>query len=769
MAAGGPIIQGGVVRRPGVYSTVGADALAAPGVGATGVVALLGTCEGGVPASQVSHGREFLKLSGSTDLGRLRSGDIKEAAHLAFSPSPDPQIAGASSVIVAKANPATQSTARLPNSAGPALQLTSRDYGAHTAGIRAEVLAGTLGGRRYDLSFEGQAETFDNVGSVQIATLQYSASAGWDTMTASVQPSGIKCEATRTELGRGAELLSPTHAAGPLTLSSSDASDTQIVTVYALVSGSPTRLEVTLTGTTPVTTGAVDSNSFAGAELSAAAAGSVTISDSSATNITTFSAGTTIRGVVQATAMFTAGSVAVGASFQGGLSLQASGASTAPVTIWGRTASGSVAEQITLQGTNDVATLTTTWTTIDRIVLGRVDSSVSVEIGGIAAYSLNSLQDTILKADSYFEALSTSVSGNTGFTWNTLSSQLLLDPGSLDIRSGINIAAPATGSLTAELELAVQAINAGSILVQASVVSGASGGAPDLTEQPVPLSGGSEGIATVSHYREALERLEEIRVNTIVDLTGDPAVAALLRAHLQYRAGLGRSEADGTVGIRNASGTDVPSRDELRQQIQAINSRHLRAAVQAFQAFNSRGELAEFAPPFLGALIAGMQAGTPVGVSLTSKPLSVLSLRQSPLWSPSRDADAILGLGAWVAQEVDGVGFRCLRNITTHLSSSNVAFTEASVNEAANFAIFSLRTDLEVAIGDNSTAQTIQALAVKSLEAIIRSGSITAYRNLQITKTLDVARVYVEIAPVVPTNFIIIDAQLFNETSVAEA
>ena len=74
MAAGGIYYQGQIVRKPGAYSTVDADGLASPGIGALGIVAILGTCEGMIPGTAVVHGRDLpriRRLADDNDARRL--------------------------------------------------------------------------------------------------------------------------------------------------------------------------------------------------------------------------------------------------------------------------------------------------------------------------------------------------------------------------------------------------------------------------------------------------------------------------------------------------------------------------------------------------------------------------------------------------------------------------------------------------------------------------------------------------------------------------
>jgi hypothetical protein len=222
-------------------------------------------------------------------------------------------------------------------------------------------------------------------------------------------------------------------------------------------------------------------------------------------------------------------------------------------------------------------------------------------------------------------------------------------------------------------------------------------------------------------------------------------------------AGQGKSERDGVSGILNGAANNVPTKTEIKAAVIAVNSRHMRLVGQAVERFNSAGEKQEFLPPYTAAIIAGMQAGTTVGTPLTNKYLNVLGLRQDSSWNPVDDAEEMIKAGLLFAEEIDGKGRRVVRNITTHLTTSNIAFVEASVNQAVNFAVFEFRNTMEYAVGRKGFSGTIgvtKSLAKTKLGLLVDEEIITGWRSLDIEITLDVMDVNVELAPVIPINFV---------------
>jgi hypothetical protein len=207
----------------------------------------------------------------------------------------------------------------------------------------------------------------------------------------------------------------------------------------------------------------------------------------------------------------------------------------------------------------------------------------------------------------------------------------------------------------------------------------------------------------------------------------------------------------------NAGLTDVPTKTEYKEQIVDLGSRHIRAYGQAIERFDTAGDRTEFEPYFLAALCAGAQAGAVVGTPLTHKYMNVLSFRQDSTWNPTDDAEEMIQGGATFLENVDGVGRRLVRNVTTHLQTSNIAYTEGSVNQAVNFAVFNFRTNMETAVGKRGFAGTINAakgVAIGTLGLLVDAGALVAHQGLSIDLAVDVLEVAVQMAPVIPINFV---------------
>lgn len=744
--------NGRLISVPGSYTEVDASGLEQVGLGAAGIVAVLGTAVGGKPVSAITEPKDILRARKPETIRDLfRSGDLREVGDMLFAPSNDTAIpGGAVEVLAMKVNPATQSTGALANVSGNAVDLASLDYGAFTEQTNVQVATGTTQGKLLTIQFEDILETGDDVGGDSLATLLYTPGTdGWATMSMDITTAGlVQSTGTRAELGQD-DLITAQIASGQAVqvVSSAVGDTTQSVTVYGLaVGGAPQTEVLALNGTTPVVGTSLWSAVY-GVQLSAAAVGTVTVVDATtpANIIFDVPPATLIEGLVLGVGMFVANTT---------VSLVADAATTAAVQVWGKNAAGqTVGEAFTMNGTTPVVG-SQAWTEITAIVLGGLEVARTMTMTGIAVAPAVVTFDTLQKVADHYNARK--ASGGEGFTFTLTTGNTLLNVDNLDAQSAVDILDPASASLTADLYAIVAWINANSQLISAVASSGASG-PPDNTTQPVFLIGGSEGTTTFQQWQDALNLLKQVRVNTIVPLTGDPAVHAAAVAHCAFMGGIGRSERDCILGALNTALDNVPTKTEYKDQAVDLNTRHARLWGQAIERFNTAGVRQEFQPPFGAAVLAGMQAGSPLGTPLTQKFLNVLSVRSDASWNPVDDGEELIQAGLCFAEDVDGVGRRVVRNVTTHLQDNNIAFTEGSVNEAVNFATFNFRTEMEANVGRPGFAGTVNAakgIAVGTLSLLVDTGVLVVHRSLDIELIVDVLEVSVEIAPVLPVNFV---------------
>lgn len=869
MAATSIFFRGRIVRTPGHYVDIDASGLEQVGLGATGIVALIGEAEGGRPVAAVTDVQnELIRITRPRQVREIfRSGDLREAAAMTFEPSADEGIvAGAQQIVALKVNPATRSTGALQNSFGSIINLTSADWGAFNDQVNITVANGTTAGKLITIVFEEETESADNVGGTALFQLRYATgSTTWDTMRASVGQSGaVSTFGTRTENGLDNEVTAWTSGPATAEIPANVANAGRLVTVYGLVGSTPTRELLTVSGTATVV-GTIAFDEVFGATMDRNAVTSAVVIDETGAGTGTLSivVGTREAGARLGDGMFVANTnVAVASDATSGGRVQ----------IWGRSTTGAIiGEQLTLTGVANRRRLgASIFSQIDAIVLGDVPNATDdvTVYANVVVSNPSTVQKTIRSLGDLYNGkiVTADLDGDgtpetdVGFTLTFTTGVLDGPVGDLDeIRDvSVTIAAPGAsffgdlaavltylnfqaslltgvqstltnqvdtvtitglpGSFTytvtidgvvsfftddgtptnAEVQAGlIAAINAnpginkkveaspgataadvaiatrfGADFVPATSVSANLSVAtstvavgskkPPSSQGPLFLSGGSEGVTTFADWQAALNLLKKVRVNTIVPLTGDPAVHAAAEAHCAFMGGIGKSERDCKVGLSALGAGDaplnlVPSKASIKSQIIDLNSRHVQALAQTVDRFNTVGVRTTFLPWFSASIAAGMQAGSPPGTSMTFKFARVLGFNQHSSWNPVDDAEELIEAGLTFLENVEGVGRRFVRSITTNLSSSNIAFTDVAVNEAVNTATFTFRNALEFAIGEPGFAGTVNALksrSINTLGLLVDEGVITRHRALAIEVILDVADVSVEIAPTIPINFI---------------
>jgi len=746
--------NGRTISVPGSYSVVDASGLEAVGLGASGIVAAIGTAEGGKPVSEITETKDFIRIN-KPEKGNetFRSGHLREVMPILFAPSKDPNIlGGAVEVVAMKVNPATQSVAAFPNAYGDCLEMTSKDYGAFTSQITGSIGAGTSKGKLLSLQFEDVVESVDDLGGDSMFKLKYTnPGTGWDTMTAEVEDGGnVSCKATVAMPTNEAEVVASWTGGEAAELESTNpADDGQLVTLYGVVGTTLTRETLTLVA--GVAQGVVLWDGIYAARVQGTTLGSVEISDVSVGVQATILPGTNpTLGLTDAEAMYVAG---------GKISCTSDDTAPHALVLHGYSPTGAYqAELISMIDAVTTVVSVGDWSEITFVschaATGKTDT-----LAAEAARSTGANQNTLQKVSDHFNGKY--VAGAGGFVCALQTGLTTFNPANLDVTTGaggpVDCLDPANPDFYADLWALTNWLNNSSALVSGAKATGAVGGAPTNTTAPVFLAGGSEGTTTFQDWQDALNLLKKVRINTIVPMTADPAVHAAVDAHCAYMGGIGRSERDACVGVMNTLMDDVATKDEVKAQIVDLNTRHVRVAAQMVERFNTSGEREEFPPFYEAAIYAGMQAGSPVGTSLTFKYMNTLNLRQHSSWNPTDDAEEMIQAGLCFGETIEGVGRRVVRNITTHLSSNVISSVEASVNEAANFVAFNFRTNMEFAVGRRGFAGTVNAakgVAIGTLALLTDAIILTGWRSLDIELIVDILEVSVEVAPIIPINFV---------------
>lgn len=536
--------------------------------------------------------------------------------------------------------------------------------------------------------------------------------------------------------------------------SASDASG-KTVTLYGLDNTGAVQSEVLTLNGTSLVTGVATWRRIYGAILNVATVGTITVSAmETVTGVGNLTLFTWNGASVLSQGLTLVDNVHVGGT---AVTVVADTTTTRPLLLIGLSATGAAQiEALTLtSGTPVVGTLL--WSEITAIGMAHVENARTVTASGRAFRYALADYATIKSVTDQIAALS-----GWAVTVGTNAGDILVED--MDNKGPTSVLST-TVDFGADLGFIIAKINEESQLVSAEVIAGATG-APDNTAAPVYLQGGVEGATSFNDWQAALDLLRGDFVNTIVVLTDDDAVQAAVKAHCVYMCGPGRKERDCVLGAPSQI-----SFTAVKTLAQSLNTRHARLAVDDIDRINTSGETETFPPIFTACLAAGMQAGAQVGTSLTHKFANVLAIAHDSSYTIEDDANEIIDNGVLVMEEVQGRGFRWLRNVTTYLIDDNLAYTEASVNQAVNVTVYTLRTNLEDKVVGGRGSGTLNAAlgeAVTTLNKLCDpnggSQTITNWRSLAITLAGDVMDVDVEIAPEVPTNFVRLTLHLVAST-----
>lgn len=794
---------------PRSATEVDASGLASQGLTATGIVAVLGTAIGGIPvlegdpsnisADTGTHKQGRLPETSALDpmnlptfntpaqaLRAYRSGDLLEVAPYLFQPARDQNIpAGAQQIIACKVDPSSRSSLVLLGGDGlSALTLKTREYGADSEQANIQVRQATntgSRGRRFTSFFEDLMDDKDDVGGTALATLQYKPGAnGWGLMTSGTQGSVLidvdatgkfVARAKRTSLG--VPVTAALGANGTLNVLAPTADAGKILVIYGRApSGAPQREVLTLDGNGDATgvrtwlAGSIFGTALydaTGAFLSTVSTGGLTVVDT---------AGPTVILTIAAASSVAGGFAGVGMFVEPGqqIAAQASGAAAGHVMVFGRTASGGqVSEVATLPGANtDVTLALTTIAIIDFVVIGDVSNAVTVTLSANAVMTRPAAHKTFQKVADYFNARrASSAAGlsaaDVGFFFVFLTGNITAPVTDFDVVTGADARQTSGVTATASLygDLAAQAayFAQSSRIFTATRTPGGIGPVA-LTAGAVYARGGEDGVANVNDYQRALNILKRRHVASVLVLTPNDAVRAALSAHLDDMCGPGRDERDGfaPLYIANGDGTfALYDKSTIKTKIAGINSEKIRAYAQSVDQFDTNGDLVTFPPWMQAAIAAGMQSGCAIGLPLTHKYGRVQGVHQDASWNPMEDGDEMIESGLMFMESIETKGIRWVRNITTWLRDDNLAFIEGSVNQEVNVARSEFRDRLEAIIGLKGFTPTLKAAkgaAVGVLNELVREGVLVTWRALTMVLEADRTLVDVEIAPVLPINFV---------------
>ena len=289
------------------------------------------------------------------------------------------------------------------------------------------------------------------------------------------------------------------------------------------------------------------------------------------------------------------------------------------------------------------------------------------------------------------------------------------------------------------------------------------------------LIGGSDGTQTITDWQNAFDALQAEDVQWVVPTSSDPAVHAMVDAHVQFMSTVGQSERRAIVGC----GTGMTDANAIAAA-KALNSDRTSYTHLGYYDYDVNGKLVLLPAYQTAAAIAGAFSGVNPGTAMTNKSLALRGVERK-LKSPT-DTDALINGGVLAVGSYTN-GFRVVKSITTWLNNRNFNRVEVSVGVATDFTVRNVRNALDSLRGAKGNQQTLTLAVQRTASALallaqqepqgpgVLAGDSKnpAYMNITATLSGDVLAVSFQCSPVIPVNYVPVSVWITPFTGSAKA
>ena len=276
------------------------------------------------------------------------------------------------------------------------------------------------------------------------------------------------------------------------------------------------------------------------------------------------------------------------------------------------------------------------------------------------------------------------------------------------------------------------------------------------------LQGGSDGNTVASDWSDALVALQSKDVQWVSATSADPAVHAMVDAHVNFTSITLRRERRAVVGM-DVGVTDA----EALEAAKSINSKRTSLVHIGHYTYDLSGKLVLRPAYMTAAMIAAAFSGVNPGTAMTNKSLTVQGWERD-LLNPTETDPLLLG-GVMPVENTD-TGYKVVQSITTWLGDQKYNNREQSCGAALDFTVRNVREALDVLRGSKqnpillSRAASITKTALTELARQEPQGpgvlagdeASPAFRNIAASIEGDVLRVQFECSPVIPNNYILV-------------
>lgn len=293
------------------------------------------------------------------------------------------------------------------------------------------------------------------------------------------------------------------------------------------------------------------------------------------------------------------------------------------------------------------------------------------------------------------------------------------------------------------------------------------------------LTGAARGASTNTLFQAGFDALLAERCNIVVPLISQNASALITLGETDSASTFTIDAVNLQAVTHCITASNVKNRSERNcyvskkdtfsnAQAAAQTLNHERASMlfQDVEVLGADGNLSFKDPWAAACLIAGIQAGTPVGTPATFKQVNVNDIRHAS-YNSKTQADIAIEKGLLPLEPVSAGGFRVVVHNSTYSRDANFVYNRPHVLAAADTVAFNLREQLE-AIFVGEKARTGSAEAIKNTVISIMSRFLSdelivgddtnnklGWKDLLVTISGNVANVEITITPVQGIDFIL--------------
>lgn len=392
---------------------------------------------------------------------------------------------------------------------------------------------------------------------------------------------------------------------------------------------------------------------------------------------------------------------------------------------------------------------------------------------------------------------------NLSVDWDVELSSTLYNSLSPEVLDVVSVGAKSTsGNKAARIKK--DASEVADLFAASSIVSMADQSSTGLmaASTEAALAGGVLGASSTAEIVAALEKFQEIRVNSVVPLFSRNASSdiadgltdaasnyTILGIHQAVKSHCAlmsttknRSERQGYISMK-ASFSDSLDRAAL------LADPRLQMCIQDTRNVDAQGAIKWFQPWAQSCLVAGARAGAPVGTPLTFKYFNVTGIRHTAQGMSTPEADITIDFNpnAKFEQAIKGGitfmeapqsgGIRVVVDNTTYQKDSNWVYNRANVIYAADVLAFDFRNQLEnIFVGqkNNIQASEIKSVAASILATFLAQGitvktdeAPNGYKKLDVTISGNVVNISAIVVLVEGIDFVLNDITITRVQSAA--